>query len=174
MLHKNYSLSLHDLPSEGKTILLTDQKIWLEPLTEFSMACQILDPIRAEVHVLSVDGGVMVRGNIKATISQPCDRCCQETTNHINHSFEDFESAQPDQQLDESRIYFEHGILWLDVAAICWEEFVLALPPNPLCRPDCLGLCPHCGTNLNNGSCHCDQTELDPRMALFRNLKLKK
>ena len=79
--------------------------------------------------------------------------------------------AEPD---GESRIIEEKGALYLDVAAIVWEQFVLALPPNPLCRPDCKGLCPECGANLNEGMCACSRDEGDPRMAVLRGLKIRK
>ena len=51
---------------------------------------------------------------------------------------------------------------------------MLALPPNPLCRPDCKGLCPECGANLNEGMCACSRDEGDPRMAVLRGLKVRK
>ena len=61
-----------------------------------------------------------------------------------------------------------------DLAGLLWEEFVLALPVRPLCKPDCKGLCPDCGKNLNEGSCSCVRDEGDPRLAALRGLKVKK
>ena len=49
-----------------------------------------------------------------------------------------------------------------------------ALPVNPLCKTDCKGLCPQCGTNLNNGTCGCIPDEGDPRLAVLRGLTLHK
>ena len=54
-----------------------------------------------------------------------------------------------------------------------WEEFSLALPVKPLCRPDCRGLCPECGKNLNEGACGCSRDSGDPRLAALRQLKVK-
>ena len=58
----------------------------------------------------------------------------------------------------------------LDLAAVCWEEFVLALPPTPLCQEGCKGLCARCGANLNAGPCGCPPEEGDPRLAVLRGL----
>lgn len=44
---------------------------------------------------------------------------------------------------------------WLDVNELVRQQLLLALPTRPLCRPQCRGLCPKCGTNLNQGDCGC-------------------
>jgi uncharacterized protein len=51
------------------------------------------------------------------------------------------------------------------------EQFVLAVPFAPLCREDCKGLCPQCGTDLNSGTCTCEKP-IDPRLAALKGLKL--
>jgi uncharacterized protein len=43
---------------------------------------------------------------------------------------------------------------------------------KPLCRPDCAGLCPVCGQNLNLGECQCPPPEADPRWAKLRQIGL--
>jgi uncharacterized protein len=50
------------------------------------------------------------------------------------------------------------------------EQFYLAIPMRPLCREDCKGLCPHCGTNWNTGTCACDVRWQDPRLAGLQSL----
>ena len=51
------------------------------------------------------------------------------------------------------------------------EEMVLSQPLLALCRTDCKGLCPQCGTNLNESSCQCSTEEDDPRWDTLRALK---
>ncbi len=50
------------------------------------------------------------------------------------------------------------------------EQFQLSLPMKPLCREDCPGLCPVCGTNLNSEQCSCDTSWHDPRLAALETL----
>ena len=78
------------------------------------------------------------------------------------------------EETTDRRIVFEHNSPLLDLAAICWEELMLALPPTPLCRDNCKGLCAGCGVNLNEGMCACTEEEGDPRMAALRGLTLHK
>ena len=50
----------------------------------------------------------------------------------------------------------------IDLNELLREQFYLALPMKPLCREDCTGLCPQCGTNLNTGRVHCAPEWEDP------------
>ena len=63
----------------------------------------------------------------------------------------------------------------LDVDQLVHDEALLYWPERTLCREACKGLCPTCGQNLNDGSCNCTRTDLDPRMAkildIFSNFK---
>jgi uncharacterized protein len=59
----------------------------------------------------------------------------------------------------------------LDLEPLFREQFVLAIPFAPLCREDCKGLCPQCGTDLNSGTCKCEKP-IDPRLAALKGLKL--
>ena len=56
----------------------------------------------------------------------------------------------------------------LQVAELVEDEVLLALPRFVECRPDCKGLCPTCGANLNQAACACTRDDFDPR---FRSLK---
>lgn len=60
----------------------------------------------------------------------------------------------------------------LDVAPQVWESLLLLLPTKPLCRPGCLGLCPNCGADLDDGPCGCEDSEGDPRFDVLRSMAL--
>jgi uncharacterized protein len=57
----------------------------------------------------------------------------------------------------------------VDLAFALREELILAVPPFVECRPDCKGLCPRCGANLNDGPCDCPPRS-DPRWDALRGL----
>lgn len=185
---QNYRISLHDLPPGGKEFSLDDQAVWQQPLQEFEMECRISKPLRAHLTILPADGGWLVRGTLAGEVVLPCNRCAEDAVAELTAAFEEFEElpekeegipvsggAGPDAaQPSESRIFYERNAPMLDLASICWEEFVLALPVNPLCGPDCKGLCPQCGANLNVAPCSCSRDEGDPRLAVLRGLRLHK
>ena len=145
------------------------------------MDCRIKEQLQVKVTLVPMQEGCLVQGHITGCVILPCDRCAEDAVVSLNTDFEVFESLLPETEEDgeeypaeESHIRMEDGTPLLDLAALCWEEFVLALPVNPLCVQDCKGLCSHCGTNLNEGSCTCVNTEEDPRMAVLRNLSIRK
>jgi uncharacterized protein len=59
----------------------------------------------------------------------------------------------------------------IDLEPLFREQFVLSVPYAPLCKEDCKGLCPQCGTDLNTASCQCEKP-IDPRLAALKGLKL--
>jgi uncharacterized protein len=61
--------------------------------------------------------------------------------------------------------------LELGLEPLVREQFILAVPFAPLCKDDCLGLCPTCGIDKNVESCACEKP-IDPRFAALQGLKL--
>lgn len=172
-------LSLNDLPPDGKRLTVADASLWTANLQEFHMDCRVEHPLKVELHILPVEDGYLIRGELTGDVVLPCNRCAEDVHIRLDERFEEFEEVPVDDDTDagqpgDSHILLDKGVPMLDLAALCWEEFVLALPMNPLCREDCKGLCPQCGANLNNATCHCSRDEGDPRMAVLRGLSLQK
>ena len=67
--------------------------------------------------------------------------------------------------------YYEGEGLPLD--EVVREQVLLAVPLKVTCREDCKGLCPHCGTNLNEGQCSCTIAMEDPRWTALREIRSK-
>ena len=58
----------------------------------------------------------------------------------------------------------------LDVDRLVFGELLLSMPGKVLCKDDCKGLCPVCGTDLNVTECDCEKESLDPRMSVFKDI----
>jgi len=177
-------IALNTVPPQGLELDVPDSSAWLDgPLREYGMQCRITEPVRAHALILSQDSGCLVRGNIKGLAVLPCNRCTEDTPVRIDQDFDEFEDCSlPGEDGEdaeavfpsESAVFSEDGAWFLNLASLLWEEFSLALPVKPLCRPDCRGLCPICGQNLNRGDCGCSRQEGDPRLAALRHLKVKR
>ena len=172
------AIPLHDLPPQGRLFCVDDPEVWARPLAEFGVACRAAEPLRAELLVLPQKRGCLVRGRIGGKVAIPCDRCAEDALFPLEHTFEEFlemDSPSGDECAippESGLVRLENGVAVLDVAALLWEEFSLALPIKPLCAPDCRGICPNCGKNLNRGSCACSSTANAPRPAALRGLSL--
>ncbi|MDD2499121.1 MAG: DUF177 domain-containing protein, partial [Desulfitobacteriaceae bacterium] len=70
---------------------------------------------------------------------------------------------------NEEEIYFYEGDK-IDILPQVLQTILLELPMKVLCREDCKGLCPVCGTNLNIKECRCERESIDPRLAALKNL----
>ena len=180
-------IAINELPPEGKAFVIDEQSLWQKGLSEFAMDVSITSPLQARLTLTPFPQGCLVKGHLEGEVSQPCRRCAEAIKQRIAWDFEDFEElpseedevddetmALEKQFSSESRLYLEKNSPLLDLGALLWEEFMLALPANPLCKPDCQGLCPVCGCNRNVSACSCAESTTDPRMAVFRNLTINK
>lgn len=66
-------------------------------------------------------------------------------------------------------VFFDEPVLPFE--EIAREQVLIGLPMKPLCREDCRGLCPSCGTDLNTGTCACAAKAVDPRLEVLKNFK---
>lgn len=118
------------------------------------------------------DKKVCISGSVDLTVIVPCDRCLTDVPLDFSLSFErevDFgiEEEERVKQLEETNYLTGYD---LDVDQLVRNELLVNWPMKVLCSEDCRGICIRCGTNLNNGACDCDNTELDPRMAVIRDV----
>jgi uncharacterized protein len=119
-------------------------------------------------------GEVVARGRARGTLRQECRRCLKPVDTDIEHEMTlvFVEDGSEEHEDDGGSTYvFEASGVELDLSGAVREEVILAMNPYVVCDPECRGLCPQCGKNLNEGSCDCTQDETDPRWAALRELK---
>lgn len=119
-------------------------------------------------------------GSAQTELELPCSRCLETFRLPVDVAFDqrylpqgqasgEDESEVADEDLETS-FYRDDEI---DLNELLREQFYLALPMKPLCRDECKGLCPQCGTNLNSGSCDCAPAWEDPRLAALKTLRTR-
>ena len=81
----------------------------------------------------------------------------------------DMKASGEDRIKDLDEINYVTGCS-LDVEQLVHNEILIHWPLRVLCKEDCRGICPKCGKDLNEGSCECDQTSPDPRMAVISDI----
>lgn len=122
-------------------------------------------PIEVQLEVESSGNAVHVRGTLKTRLTFSCSRCLE--TFDVEKVIEVDEGFTQDESLveaDEDEWYqLVEGEI-LDLKPHLEEIALLSLPMAPLCRDDCLGLCPSCGVNRNETTCQCNEEKIDPRL----------
>ena len=106
---------------------------------EFSLP----DGMDYDVVLTNAGEGVLVTGLLKAHVVGACDRCLEEAAFDVASEVDEY-------YLFEELVGDDHTI---DLAGALVSALVMETPFVVLCRPDCRGLCPVCGANLNEGDC---------------------
>jgi uncharacterized protein len=93
-------------------------------------------------------------GRIEGKVALECRRCLSDTTADVRGEVHLIfaEAGDPD---DPDVYPISRGARELDLRPAVREQWLLDAPSFALCRPDCKGLCPTCGTDLNTGECDC-------------------
>ena len=95
-----------------------------------------------------------VRGSFQVGVTLACDRCLALTSAVLTGEVEEsLHLAASDEESREEALAVTDGRV--DLAGLLAESFWLAWPYRFICRPDCAGLCPACGADLNQGPCGC-------------------
>lgn len=118
-------------------------------------------------------GEVVVRGTVRGELKQECRRCLEPVKGRVDEEMTlVFVSTVDGEDADEGDFYtYDPARGTLDLSEAVREEVVLATNPYVVCDPECRGLCPRCGANLNEGPCGCTEDEVDPRWEALRALK---
>jgi uncharacterized protein len=151
-----------DLPAEGMAlqgeVAFADLEIEADGVFAFPA------PLRYDLTVAPVQDGVLVRGRLEAEVERACDRCLETATVSL---------AVPDVCH-----HLEHvaGSV-VDLTESVREDILLSFPQAWICRPDCRGLCPHCGGNRNESDCGCEradaETDADAPWRALDDLRLR-
>ncbi len=156
----------HIFISEGAS-LAVNFELDLSELV-FSGVTPLKEPVPVVGSVFNRAGIVTVDVSCRALYDAPCDRCgkdaVQPCTVEINRVLVTELSDETDDEI------IEIPDMQLDIADLCTTEIVLALPMKHLCKPDCKGICPTCGKDLNDSACDCKQSTTDPRLEALAQL----
>ena len=120
-----------------------------------------VDYVRGPIRLSRTAAGILVQGKLEAGIAGECYRCLDPVTENVTIPVEEL-YAYPASSTSEFSI-LEDAIL--DLAPLIRAEVMIAATNGILCREDCKGLCPECGTNLNHSTCDCSLDNIDPRLA---------
>jgi uncharacterized protein len=139
--------------------------------------CRVAGPVTLVLDVEKAGQEVVLEGRAAARLELACSRCLEPFAWPVDAAFrlrylpQTANRGAEEQEVDEAalEVAFYEGEA-IDLGQLLREQFYLALPMKPLCRPDCRGLCPACGANRNAASCGCDARWEDPRLAPLRRL----
>lgn len=172
------TVNIAAIPDEGLAFQRQVTAVALQVPPE--AAAELPTPISVRGRLTKVTEQVYFQGAIRGTLAVPCSRCLEiiqsEFAVEVRVVF-----LPPSSRLvtageegvdseDELDIYTHDGIT-LDLQPLVHDHVLLAFPIQPLCRPECAGLCQVCGENRNTVGCTCEAASGDPRFALLQQLR---
>jgi uncharacterized protein len=138
----------------------------------------VVAPVALAFDVFKDKNTFRLAGRLETTLELPCSRCLEpfrwpiDSTFDLRYQPHAANTGEGEVEVEEDDLttaFYENE--QIDLGQLMREQFYLALPMKPLCRPDCKGMCPSCGANLNQGACGCKVEWEDPRLAVLKTLK---
>lgn len=137
-----------------------------------------VSPITGQVKLVHTGPNIMVTGELRADIEKICGRCLATFVTPVEVEIEEMfypavdvvtgASLPQPADADEANQIDERHIL--DLSEVARQDFLLESEGFRYCRPDCKGLCPRCGEDLNQGPCNCEEEDIDFRWAGLKEL----
>ena len=126
------------------------------------------EKVAADFQVTRANTGTVFQLAFEVRLHGPCYRCLGDAVLDVRIRVREYQATAPeDEQMTTPYVEADR----LDVSAWARDAVALALPDKILCRPDCAGLCPECGKNLNDEPHEHEEHEADPRWAALESLK---
>jgi uncharacterized protein len=120
-------------------------------------------PITVDGTMESVGDGVLVTATVTATLQAQCSRCLKEFALDSVVELRELYAYQPSDD-DEVLVVSNDAI---DLTDVIRDAILIDTPLIPLCAPDCAGLCPTCGADLNADPGHRHEAPVDPRFQVL-------
>lgn len=169
-------IDLRDVEQGSKVFDVSYSPEWWIRQDEFDPVLGLRAPIKVHLEVERVGRRFFLKGRVTGELLLQCDRCAEEFLRPMDEEFELIverapKAAETEKELKKEDLLeetIEGDDLELD--AIVREQIYLFLPMKCLCDDSCKGICPTCGTNLNQQACECAKTLTHPAFGVLKKL----
>lgn len=141
-------------------------------------SARLVEPCRIVGGLKKGIAQVDVEGKIRAKVEMECSRCLIPIISILEIPFkvsyiteEHYTTAKESELHGEDLDISIYDGEKIDLTELAREQILLNLPTQTFCKENCRGLCPKCGTNLNEKTCSCETKEIDPRWAELKKLR---
>ena len=128
----------------------------------------ILRDLSGNAQLTRTANGILAHIWLKASTASQCVRCLTDFDLPLQVDFTELYAFSTNSTTDSELIFPENG--YINLALLVREYMLLDMPISPLCKDDCKGLCPVCGENLNETTCHHEESTTDPRLSVLKSL----
>ncbi len=126
-------------------------------------------PVPIDMRLEAVMEGVLATGSARTSLKGECARCLDPIEDSLEVTFQEL-YVYPESDAEPDEAGRLEGEL-IDLEPVLRDAVVLALPFQPVCEPDCQGLCLECGVRLSDSPGHAHEESVDPRWAALLAVK---
>jgi len=168
-------LDVSNVPESGMAVSVTigaDEVNMTEGMPDLAGALHL------QGRVIKAGEEMVLHGTLRGAFNLTCSRCLKElarpfeievSATYVQPSAEGLEVRTKGDDAEEPPLLFFGDEI--DLVSGIREDLLLNVPLKPLCHDDCRGLCPQCGTDLNEGECGCNRTTIDQRLSVLREIR---
>jgi len=127
------------------------------------------ETVPAELVLTKASTGTVLDLRFRARLHGPCFRCLDDAVLDLPIDAREYQATSPGEAEELRTPYVVDNTL--DLASWSRDVVALALPNKILCRPDCAGLCPVCGKDLNDEPHTHEEETADPRWSALQALR---
>jgi uncharacterized protein len=127
-----------------------------------------LSDLTGSARVTRTAQGLLVQVDMRAILLSECVRCLTDFELPLAIDFTELYAFSQKSATDSELILPEDA--HINLRPLIREYMLLDIPIKPLCKPDCKGLCPTCGENLNENLCSHRPEDIDPRLSVLKSL----
>lgn len=153
----------------------------MHSVQEIDEACpeeiKCTEPVNGSIRLTNTGTLLLIEGTVKATAVLECGRCLEDFTMPVSAKIEeefrvehvgDAMMVLPMEEDEEASELVKNNIL--DIGELVRQNLLVELPISPVCKPECLGLCPTCGKNRNMRECSCPPAEVESPFRVLADL----
>jgi uncharacterized protein len=167
-------IRVDEIPAEGQDI---EGSIEPSELQLDVPGYRLNEPFTFSGHAEKTVDDVYVEGSLRGAVSSECSRCLMNFKMPLDLDFKimyvpdeervgkKVDMIEPDSNLS----LYKNDVI--DLLREINELVLVSLPLKPICRSDCKGLCPQCGTDLNVSACGCEQSKGPSPFDKLKDLK---
>ena len=154
---------------------------WWKRDEEYDQITGLDSALNVHLSISRLGGKYLVDGRLGGRLIIRCDRCLEPCYKDVDSEFQFFLTVSPSPagQHEIELLEDDMSVNFITENEICLDDVVreqiyLSLPMKCLCKEDCAGLCPTCGSNLNIDRCECKTEKGHPGFSKLKDIKLEK
>lgn len=173
-------IDLRTIPHGSRRFEFSLEQGWWHSDERDDLVIAVDTPLEVRIEISRLNDKYVLNGNLSCGLQVRCDRCLEPYHRDIKTDFQLYltlpppESENTEMELvdEDMAVDFIVGEE-IELDDVIREQIYLSLPMKSICSEGCLGLCPRCGANLNQGKCRCSREVGHPGFSKLKDLKIK-